>query len=109
MPAIASLSGGPMMTRPDTMDVPTMHQQADNISSTDPEPLAGNEVGLCHEMTAEIRRGVFVVIPAFNEATCIKRVVEAVRSLYSNVVVVDDGSDDRTLEAAREAGALALR
>jgi glycosyltransferase involved in cell wall biosynthesis len=55
-------------------------------------------------MTAE------VVIPAFNEAPTVGDVVAVAKGspLVSRVVVVDDGSTDRTAEAARAAGADAV-
>ena len=52
---------------------------------------------------------VFVVIPAYNESTCIEQVAREVRAVYPNVVVVDDGSSDDTFEAARRGAKYALR
>jgi len=53
---------------------------------------------------------IFVVVPAYNEETRIGRVVRGLfEHGYSNVVVVDDGSEDKTCEVAREAGAKVLR
>lgn len=48
---------------------------------------------------------VWVVIPAFNEATIIGDVISDVRSVFPNVVCVDDGSRDDTAAAALRAGA----
>jgi glycosyltransferase involved in cell wall biosynthesis len=49
---------------------------------------------------------VSVVIPALNEEETIGAVVRAVpREIASEIIVVDNGSDDRTAERAREAGA----
>jgi len=49
---------------------------------------------------------VSVVIPALNEEETIGAVVRAVpREIASEVIVVDNGSDDRTAERASEAGA----
>jgi glycosyltransferase involved in cell wall biosynthesis len=49
---------------------------------------------------------VSVVIPALNEEETIGAVVRAVpREIASEVIVVDNGSDDRTTEQARAAGA----
>ncbi|HYP01600.1 MAG TPA: glycosyltransferase family 2 protein [Pyrinomonadaceae bacterium] len=49
---------------------------------------------------------ISVVIPALNEEETIGAVVRAVpREVASEVIVVDNGSDDRTAERAREAGA----
>lgn len=54
-------------------------------------------------------RSVWVVIPAYNEARMIGEVVSGVRSLYPNVVVIDDASADRTAAAAAAAGAAVVR
>jgi len=57
-----------------------------------------------HDSPAQAR--VSVVIPALNEEATIADVVRAVpRQIASDVIVVDNGSDDRTVERAREAGA----
>ncbi len=50
---------------------------------------------------------VSVVIPAYNEAASIGDVVRNVREMYPEyeLIVVDDGSDDGTGEAARKQGA----
>ena len=50
-----------------------------------------------------------VVVPAFNEERAIADVVRGLRSHGHRVVVVDDGSSDRTLEQALRAGAVAIR
>ncbi|MCA1567541.1 MAG: glycosyltransferase family 2 protein [Acidobacteria bacterium] len=53
---------------------------------------------------------VSVVIPALNEEETIGAVVRAVpREIASEVIVVDNGSDDRTAERARAAGARVVR
>lgn len=52
---------------------------------------------------------IFIVIAAFNEAPVIRRVVEEIRAGYPNVVVVDDGSRDRTAEQLEGTGALVVR
>ncbi|OBH84264.1 glycosyltransferase family 2 protein [Mycobacterium scrofulaceum] len=53
--------------------------------------------------------GAWIVIPAFNEAAVIGEVVADVRSVFDNVVCVDDGSADGTGEIARRAGAHLVR
>ncbi|MPZ17257.1 MAG: glycosyltransferase [Luteitalea sp.] len=45
------------------------------------------------------------MIPAYNEVSTIARVVRGVAPHVERVLVVDDGSTDRTGEAARQAGA----
>jgi glycosyltransferase involved in cell wall biosynthesis len=48
---------------------------------------------------------VWIVIPAYNEATIIGEVIADVRAVFGNVVCVDDGSRDGTADAAWRAGA----
>lgn len=55
------------------------------------------------------RGGVYVVVPAYNEAAAVFGVVDELRRVYPNVVVVDDGSRDATSAEARRAGAIVLR
>lgn len=57
---------------------------------------------------ARMSERVIALIPAFNEATRIAQVVAAARPHVERVVVVDDGSTDRTARAARDAGATVL-
>jgi rSAM/selenodomain-associated transferase 2/rSAM/selenodomain-associated transferase 1 len=48
---------------------------------------------------------VAVVIPAFNEESAIGKVLAAIPAWVDDVVVVDNGSTDRTADIARECGA----
>lgn len=50
-----------------------------------------------------------IVIPAYNEATCIHEVVIEARQVADAVLVVDDGSRDDTAAKAKAAGALVVR
>lgn len=52
---------------------------------------------------------VWIVIPAFNEASVISDVVSGVRAVFDHVVCVDDGSRDDTAEQAWQAGAHVVR
>jgi len=52
---------------------------------------------------------IAIVIPAHNEAQAIGPLVEAVRALGYDCVVIDDGSVDKTAVVAREAGAVVLK
>ena len=52
---------------------------------------------------------VWIVVPAFNEATVIGDVIADVRSVFGNVVCVDDGSRDDTGDSALRAGAHVVR
>ena len=58
---------------------------------------------------ADVPDGIFVVVPAYNEAPAIGTVLHELRAVYSNVVVVDDGSTDGTHEAARASATYVLR
>jgi len=62
-------------------------------------------------MTAKNRNKhkICVVIPAFGEEQKIGNVVRAVKKHGLDVVVVDDGSQDRTADVAEEAGAKVIR
>jgi glycosyltransferase involved in cell wall biosynthesis len=55
------------------------------------------------------REAIYVVIPAYNEASVVHDVVRELRSEYLNVIVVDDGSKDATAAEALRAGATVLR
>lgn len=50
-----------------------------------------------------------VVIPAYSEQRMIRDVVQRVRKYVQAVIVVDDGSPDRTAEEAADAGAVVIR
>ncbi len=52
---------------------------------------------------------VFVIIPAYNEEDKIGRVVRGLfEQGWNNVLVIDDGSTDRTVDLSRQAGAQVL-
>jgi glycosyltransferase involved in cell wall biosynthesis len=50
----------------------------------------------------DFRESAFVVVPAYNEATGIERVLRELVAVYPNVVLVDDGSNDDTAAIARQ-------
>ena len=53
---------------------------------------------------------IFIVIPAFNEEGVIQDVIQEIQAAgYENIIVVDDGSSDKTQEKAKTAGVVALR
>ncbi len=60
-------------------------------------------------LSENVRRDVFVVIAAYNEERAIEEVAGGVTKLYPNVVVVDDGSRDRTFQAAQRGASFVLR
>jgi polyprenyl-phospho-N-acetylgalactosaminyl synthase len=53
--------------------------------------------------------GIWVVVPAFNEAQVIASVLVDLRRTGYQIVVVDDGSADATAELAMRAGATVIR
>lgn len=53
---------------------------------------------------------IFVIVPAFNEEQSIGRVVtDLFEHGFEHVIVVDDGSSDKTRQYAEQAGAVVLR
>ena len=52
---------------------------------------------------------VCLLIPAFNEARTIGRLVSGAREIADSVIVVDDGSQDATAQIAQDSGALVLK
>jgi len=61
-----------------------------------------------HEYHQGNRPKVVVAIPCFNVEPYIKEVVSKASRYADQVIVVDDGSEDRTAEVARAAGALVI-
>jgi glycosyltransferase involved in cell wall biosynthesis len=56
-------------------------------------------------MTSSVPEEIWAVIPVFNEAETVGGVLDRARALNLRCLVVDDGSSDRSGEAARSAGA----
>lgn len=53
---------------------------------------------------------VFIVIPCYNEEKVIKKVIKDIKNeSWKNIIVVDDGSTDNTLQKAKEEKVFALR
>jgi len=55
-----------------------------------------------HEITAEDKNATYVVLPAYNEATRIRPVIVDIASKGYNMVIVNDGSSDNTLEVVKQ-------
>ncbi len=60
-------------------------------------------------MESSLKRNLVAVIPAYNEEVAIGSVVLKTKRYVDKVIVVDDGSKDRTAEVAMLAGAEVLR
>ena len=58
--------------------------------------------------SAQPRRDVCVIIPCYNEARTIARLIRAVKAHVTDVLVIDDCSTDGTAAQARAAGAIIL-
>lgn len=55
-------------------------------------------------------KDIWILIPAFNEERVITNVIAEIRQAgYQNIIVVDDGSRDRTYEVAKNTGVTVLR
>jgi glycosyltransferase involved in cell wall biosynthesis len=55
------------------------------------------------------RPRIFACIPAYNQERSIERVVRTSLKYVERVIVIDDGSFDRTAELAEQAGAIVIR
>jgi len=53
-------------------------------------------------------QGIFVIIPAFNEALSIDKVIAEIPTYVEEIIVVNNNSSDHTAEAAKKAGATVL-
>lgn len=62
------------------------------------------------EPTSPAHERILIIMPAFNEEASVAAVIREVRANYSaaDVLVVDDGSTDRTVSVARAEGATVL-
>ncbi|WP_405306849.1 glycosyltransferase family 2 protein [Methanobrevibacter sp.] len=55
-----------------------------------------------YELTKEDRNQTFVVLPAYNEATRIQPVIESIAEKGYNMIIVNDGSSDNTLDVIKQ-------
>lgn len=52
---------------------------------------------------------VFIVIPVYNEAQRIEKVVRTIKKYHPNILIVDDGSKDDTYEVIKKLGVVVLK
>lgn len=60
-------------------------------------------------MSAAVAKRVAILIPALNEELAIRRVVESALAILPDVIVVDDGSTDRTVELIADLPIILIR
>ena len=72
--------------------------------------ISGNiEYGVHRKISAASSKGIIAILPAFNEEVSIGSMVLHARHHADRVIVIDDGSTDRTSEIAGLAGAEVIR
>ena len=54
------------------------------------------------EITKEVKQDTFVFLPAYNEATRIQPVIEEIARQGYNLIIVNDGSSDNTLDVIKD-------
>lgn len=52
---------------------------------------------------------IFAVIPAYNEETNIRNIISETKKYIKNIIVVDDGSKDKTSEKSKKEGVIVLK
>jgi glycosyltransferase involved in cell wall biosynthesis len=56
------------------------------------------------------KQRIFIVVPAYNEEKSIAKVLKTLKENgYNNIIVVDDGSKDRTYSLAKKEGVIVLK
>ena len=61
------------------------------------------------KMSSPFAKSTWVIVPVYNEAEVIGRVIGDLTQYFTHVVCVDDGSSDKSAELAEAAGATVLR
>jgi len=56
-----------------------------------------------------MKKKIFAIIPAYNEQRYISNIVKEAKKYVDEVIVVDDGSKDKTKEVAKKSRAIVLR
>src|SRR3954468_3483332 len=85
---------------PSTRTTSTTPPAPGSCTTTPPSSTASTRDG-----DALVNADTYVIIPVFNEASVIADVLGPVLRQFSNVVCVDDGSDDGSSEIIERAGA----
>ncbi|MBI3016405.1 MAG: glycosyltransferase family 2 protein [Deltaproteobacteria bacterium] len=53
-------------------------------------------------------KNIWAIIPAYNEALTLETLLQEIKKMIPNIVVVSDGSTDATVEIAKKAGVTVL-
>jgi len=61
-----------------------------------------------YKINEEVKKKISIIIPAYNEEKTIKMAINKVRPYCENVIVVDDGSTDKTRDIAKNEGAIVV-
>jgi polyprenyl-phospho-N-acetylgalactosaminyl synthase len=89
-----------------------LHPRSDRLRNQTPADwfsiLAPSWSSILSPMLGEPKARILVVVPAYNEASIIASVIASLIKLDYNVVIVDDGSTDRTGKIATLSGAQVL-
>jgi glycosyltransferase involved in cell wall biosynthesis len=80
----------------------------ENVEVKTPSPIISSHIIFVPEGDIQ-PKGLIAVIPAYNEELFIGSVVLRTRQYVERIIVVDDGSSDRTSEIAKLAGAEVIR
>jgi len=80
----------------------------ENVETKTRSPIVSSHIIFVPEGDIQ-PKGLIAVIPAYNEELVIGSVILRIRQYVERVIVVDDGSSDRTSEVAKMAGAEVIR
>jgi len=53
-------------------------------------------------------KNIYIIVPAFNESQVIKKTLLELKVFFDNIIVIDDGSEDKTKEIANSVGVILL-
>jgi glycosyltransferase involved in cell wall biosynthesis len=98
IPVLISMTPAASLTKPEMQ----------GARADDAVPFDGKLISVTNR-DVNPHKGLIAVIPAYNEQIALGSVVLQVRQHVDRVIVVDDGSKDRTSEVARMAGAEVIR
>jgi len=68
-----------------------------------------NELKALSNRQLEIAARTCCIVPIYNEATVIEDCIEHLRTIFSNILVIDDGSTDDSASKAKKSGAQVIR